>query len=73
MFIRDEKNTNLTKNIVMAAPLTMNSTLDNAEVQGPLLKFAFKNWDVTHFIVLLIIKKLRPITLHLHNFLVFFL
>ena len=43
MFIRDEKNTNLTKNIVMAAPLTMNSTLDNAEVQGQLLKFTFKN------------------------------
>ena len=72
MFIRDRKNTSLTKNIVMAAPLTMNSTLDNAGVLGPLLKFTFKNWDVTHFIVLLI-KKLRPITLHLHNFLVFFL
>ena len=28
-----KKNTNLTKNIVMAAPVTMNSTLGNAGVQ----------------------------------------
>ena len=31
------------KNIVMAAPVTMNSTLDNAGVLDPLLKFVFKN------------------------------
>ena len=43
MFIRDRKNTSLTKNIVTTAPLTMNSTLDNAGVLGPLLKFTFKN------------------------------
>ena len=43
MFIRDRRNTNLTKNIVMAAPVTMNSTLDNAGVLDPLLKFIFKN------------------------------
>ena len=72
MFIRDRRNTNLTKNIVMAAPVTMNSTLDNAGVLDPLLKFIFKNWDVTQFIILLIIKKLPPITIHFHNFLVFF-
>ena len=73
MFIRDRSNTNVTKNIVMSAPVTMNSTLDNAGVLGPLLKLAFKNWDVTHFIILLIMKKLSPITIHFHNFLVFFL
>ena len=72
MFIRDRRNTNLTKNIMMAAPVTMNSTLDNAGVLDPLLKFIFKNWDVTQFIILLIIKKLPPITIHFHNFLVFF-
>ena len=54
MFIRDRRNTNLTKNIVTAAPVTMNSTLDNAEVLDPLLKFIFKNWDTTQFIILLI-------------------
>ena len=70
MFIRDRRNTNLTKNIVMAAPVTMNSTLDNAGVLDPLLKF--KNWDVTQFIILLIIKKLPQMTIHFHNFLVFF-
>ena len=43
MFIRD---TNLTKNIVTAVPVTMNSTLDNAGFLDPLLKFIFKNWDV---------------------------
>ena len=42
MFIRDRRNTNLNKNIVMAATVTMNSTLDNAGVLGPLLKFTFK-------------------------------
>ena len=57
----------------MAAPVTMNSTLDNAGVLDPLLKFIFKNWDVTQFIILLIIKKLPPITIHFYNFLVFFL
>ena len=57
----------------MAATVTMNSTLDNAGVLGPLLKFTFKKWDVTHFIIMLIIKKLPPITIHFHNFLVFFL
>ena len=56
MFIRDRRNTSLTKNIVTAAPVTMNSTLDNAEVLDPLLKFIFKNWDVTQFIILRIIK-----------------
>ena len=43
MFIRDRRNTNLNKNIVMAATVTMNSTLDNAGVLDPLLKFIFKN------------------------------
>ena len=37
------RNTNLTKNIVMAVPVTMNSTLDNAGVLDPLLKFIIKN------------------------------
>ena len=69
MFIRDRKNTNLTKNIVMAASVTMNSTLDNAGVLDPLLKFIFKNWDVTQFIILLIIKELPPVTIYFHNFL----
>ena len=73
MFIRDRRSTNLTKNIVTAAPVSMNSTLDNAEVLDPLLKFIFKNWDVTQFIILLIIKKLPPITIPFHNFLVFLL
>ena len=73
MFIRDRRNTNLTKNIMMAAPVTMNSTLDNAGVLDPLLKFIFKNWDVTQFIILLIIKKLPPITIHFYNSPVFFL
>ena len=59
--------------MVMAAPVTMNSTLYNAGVLDPLLKFIFKNWDVTEVIILLIIKKLPPITIHFHNFLVFFL
>ena len=57
----------------MAAPVTMNSTLDNAGVLDPLLKFIFKNWDVTQFIILLIIKQLPPIIIHLQNFLVFLL
>ena len=43
MFIRDRRNTNLNKNIVMPAIVTMNSTLDNAGVLDPLLKFIFKN------------------------------
>ena len=71
MFIRDRRNTNLTKNIVMAAPVTMNSTLDNAGVLDPLLKFIFKNWDITQFIILLILKKLPPIIIYFYNFLVF--
>ena len=73
MFIRDRKNTNLTKNIVMAAPVSMNSTLGNAGILDPLLKFIFKNWDETQLIILLVIKKFPPITIHFHNFLVFFL
>ena len=63
------ENTNLTKNIVMAASVTMNSTLDNAGVLDPLLKFIFKNWDVTQFIILLIIEELPRVTIYLHNFL----
>ena len=43
MFIRNRRNTNLSKNIMMAAPVTVNSTLDNAGVLDPFLKFAFKN------------------------------
>ena len=43
MLIRDRRNTNLTKNMVMAAPVTMSSTLDNAGILDPLLKFIFKN------------------------------
>ena len=73
MFIRDRRNTSLTKNIIMAAPITMNSTLDNAGILDPLLKFIFKNCDVTQFIILLIIKKLPPIIIHFRNFLVFLL
>ena len=69
MSIRDRRNT---KNIMMAAPVTMNSTLDNARALDPLLKFIFKNWDVIQFIVLLIIKKLPRIIIHFHNFLVFY-
>ena len=57
----------------MAAPIAMNSTLDNAGVLDPLLSFLFKNWDLTQFIILLITKKLPPISIHFHNFLVFFL
>ena len=57
----------------MAAPVTMNSNLDNARFLDPLMKFIFKNWDLTQFIILLIIKKLPPITIHFYNFLVFFL
>ena len=38
MFIRDRRSTNLTKNIVTAAPVSMKSTLDNAEVLDPLLR-----------------------------------
>ena len=72
MFIRDRRNTNLTKNIMMAAHVTMNSTLDNTGVLDLLLKFIFKNGDVTPFIILLIIK-LTPIIIHFHNFLVFLL
>ena len=34
---------------------------------------SFKNRHVTQFIILLIINKLPPITIHFHNFLVFFL
>ena len=65
MFIRDRRNTNWTKNIVMAASVTMNSTLYNPEVLDPLLKFVFKNWDIRQFIILLIIKK---ITLNYYPF-----
>ena len=43
MFIRYRRSTNLTKYIVTATPVTMNSTLDNTEVLDPLLKFIFKN------------------------------
>ena len=39
-------------------------------MQGSKIR-SFKNWDVTQFIILLIIKKLPPITIHFHNFLVF--
>ena len=58
MFIRDRRNTNWTKNIVVVAPATMNSTLDKAGVLDSLLTFIVKNWDVTQFIILLVIKKL---------------
>ena len=51
----------------------MNSTLDNAGVLDALLKFIFKNWDVTQFIILLILKKIPPIIIHFYNFLVFWL
>ena len=57
----------------MAAPVTMNSTLGDAGVLDPPVKLIFKNWEVTQLIILLIIKKLPPITIHFHNFLVFFL
>ena len=41
--LKKKRNTDLTRNIVMAAPIIMNSTLDNARVLDPLLKFIFKN------------------------------
>ena len=41
-------------------------------MQGSKIR-SFKNWDVTQFIILLIICKLPPITIHFHNFLVFFI
>ena len=41
-------------------------------MQGSKIR-SFKNWDVTHVIILLIIKKLPPMTIHFHNFLVFFI
>ena len=34
---RKRRNTNLTKNIVMTAPVTMNYTLDNRGVLDPLI------------------------------------
>ena len=34
----------------MAAPITINSTLDNAGVLDPLLKFILKNWDGTQLL-----------------------
>ena len=71
MFIRERRNTNLTKNFMMAAPVTINSNLDNAGVLDLLLKFIFKNCDVTQFIILLIIKTLPPTIIYFHNFLVF--
>ena len=49
MFIRDRRNTNWTKNIVIAAPVTMNSNLDNAGVLDPLFKFIVKNYDVSQY------------------------
>ena len=57
----------------MHAPVTMNSTLVNAGVLDPLLKFIFKNWDVTQFTILLILKILPPNIIHFYNFLVFLL
>ena len=42
-FIRQRRNTNLTKNIMTAAHVTMNSTLDNSGVLDPLLEFIFNN------------------------------
>ena len=50
---------------LMSAPVTMNSILDNAGVLDPLLKFIFKNSDVTQLIILLLIKsylQLLPIS-----------
>ena len=41
MFVRESRNTNWTKNIVMTAPVKLNSTLDNAGVLDPLLKFIY--------------------------------
>ena len=40
---RQRRYTNLTKNIVMAAPVTMNFTLGDAGVLDPLVKLIFKN------------------------------
>ena len=40
----------------MAAPVTMKSILDKAGVLDPLLKFIFKNWNVTQFIIRLVLK-----------------
>ena len=41
----------------------MNSTLDNTVVLDPLLKFIFKNWDVTQFIILFIKKYLQLLSI----------
>ena len=43
MFIRDRRNTNLTKNIMMAAHVIMNPTIDNPGVLDLLLKFIVKS------------------------------
>ena len=43
LFIRDRKNTDLAGNLVMAAPVTINSTLDNTWFLDPLLKYIFKS------------------------------
>ena len=40
---RQRRNINLIENIVTAAPVTINSTLDNAGVLDPLSEFIFKN------------------------------
>ena len=53
----------------MAAPVIMNSTLDNAAVLDPLiLKLRCNSvyYSVDN-------KKITPITINFHNFLVFFL
>ena len=51
----------------MAAPVTMSSTLDNAGVQDPLIQNLRCN-SVYYFAAN---KKLPPITICFHNFLVF--
>ena len=44
VFERYRRSTSLTENFVMAAPVTINFTLDNVGVLDPLLKYKFKNW-----------------------------
>ena len=44
MFIRDRRNTDLAETLVTAAPVTINSTLDNAEFLDPFLQYIFKNF-----------------------------
>ena len=43
MFVRDRRN--IAENLIMAALVTINFTLDNARVLDPQLNYIFKNWQ----------------------------